>query len=119
MGVSPDAAWLHAATSPQVWWAAANQRLFDVSVNGAVVLANVDPYALAGAKFTAVMREVTLTATSNTLVVSLQGKVDNAALAALEVSSWHNCSGFWLGTWPQTSRCQTRGDDSLPLAHSS
>jgi hypothetical protein len=70
----------------QVWWNAANQRLFDVSVNGAVVLPNVDPYALAGAKFTAVIREVTRTATGTTMVVSLQAKMDNAALAALEVS---------------------------------
>jgi hypothetical protein len=74
----------------QVWWTAANQRLFDVSVNSAVVLANVDPFALAGAKFTPVMREVTVTATGNTLVVSLQSKVDNAALAALEVRSRHS-----------------------------
>lgn len=73
-------------TFSEVWWTAAGQRVFDVMVNGAAMLTNVDPYALAGAKFTPVVREVTLTATSNTMVVSLQPRADNAALAALEVS---------------------------------
>ena len=74
-------------TFTEVWWAAAGQRVFDVLVNGAVVLTGVDPYALAGAKFTPVVREVTLTAAGANLVVSLQARADNAALAALEVSS--------------------------------
>lgn len=74
-------------TFAEVWWEAAGQRVFDVLVNGAVVLPGVDPYALVGAKFTPVVREVTLTATGANLVVSLQARADNAALAALEVSS--------------------------------
>lgn len=72
-------------TFSEVWWEAAGQRVFDVMVDGAAVLTNVDPFALAGAKFTPVVREVTLAATGPTMVVSLQARADNAALAALEV----------------------------------
>jgi hypothetical protein len=62
-----------------------------VLVNGAAVLTNVDPYAFAGAKFTPVVREVTVTATGPTMVVSMRTRLDNAALAALEVSASHMC----------------------------
>jgi hypothetical protein len=76
-------------TFSEVYWGAAGQRLFDVLVNGAAVLTNVDPYALAGAKFIPVVREVTVTATGPTMVVSMRTRLDNAALAALEVSATH------------------------------
>lgn len=56
-------------------------------VDGAVVLTGVDPYALAGGKFTAVVRELTRTAAGANMVVSLQARVDNAALASLEVGA--------------------------------
>jgi hypothetical protein len=75
-------------TFSEVWWAATGQRLFDVSVNGVTVLAGVDPYALAGAKFTPVVREVTLTAAGANMVVSLQARTDTAAVASLEVGVW-------------------------------
>ncbi len=68
-----------------MYWGAVGKRLFDVLVNGAAVLTNVDPYALAGAKFTPVVREVNVTATGATMVVSTVTKIDNSALAALEV----------------------------------
>jgi hypothetical protein len=71
-----------------VYWSDAGRRRFDVLVNGAAVLTNVDPYALARAKFTPVVREVTVTATGPTMVVSMRTRLDNAALAALEVSWW-------------------------------
>lgn len=72
-------------TFSEVWWSAAGQRLFDVMVDGATVLAGIDPFALAGANFTPVVREVTLTAVGANMVVSFQARQDNAALAALEV----------------------------------
>lgn len=76
-------------TFSEVYWSAAGRRRFDVLVNGAAVLTNVDPYALARAKFTPVVREVTVTATGPTMVVSMRTRLDNAALAALEVSATH------------------------------
>jgi hypothetical protein len=72
-------------TFAEVWWAAAGQRVFSVLVDGATVLPNIDPYALAGAKFVPVVLEVTVTAAGATTVVSLQARADNAALAALVV----------------------------------
>lgn len=72
-------------TFSEVWWTQVGQRSLDVLVDGAVVLTGVDPFALAGAKFTAVVRELDRTATGANMVVSLQARVDNAALASLEV----------------------------------
>lgn len=79
-------------TFSEVWWAAAGQRLFDVLVNGVTVLAGVDPYELAGARFTPVVREVTLTAAGANMVISLQGRMDTAAISSLEVGGVGFCA---------------------------
>lgn len=74
-------------TFAEVWWAAAGQRQFNVLVDGFTVLSAVDPFALAGgAKFVPVVRQLTKIAAGSTMVINLQARVDNAALAALEVS---------------------------------
>lgn len=89
-------------TFSEVWWNAAGLRLFDVLVDGATVLAGVDPYDLAGGKFSPVVREVTRTAGRANMVVSLQSRVDNAALASLEVSLTAVRCGSDTVHWPQT-----------------
>lgn len=94
-------------TFSEVWWNAAGLRLFDVLVDGATVLAGVDPFDLAGGKFSPVVREVTHTAAGADMVVSLQSRVDNAALSSLEVSltAVHTCgSDTDTVHWP-TSLC--------------
>jgi hypothetical protein len=83
--VTPGRSFLLRLTFAEVFWAAAGQRLFGVSVDGVTVLANVDPFAFAGAKFTPAVRLVTVTASGPAMVISLQAQADNAALAALEV----------------------------------
>ena len=71
----------------EVWWGAAGARRFDVRVNGATVLPGVDPYALAGAMFARAVREVTVVAPAGAgMTVSFVATLDNAILAAMEVS---------------------------------
>jgi len=103
-------------TFSEVWWTAAGQRLFDVMVDGATVLAGIDPFALAGAKFTPVVREVTLTAVGANMVVSFQARQDNAALAALEVRPLSDVASVdaWLDN-ACGSFCETKVPGSVVL----
>jgi hypothetical protein len=75
-------------TFSEVWWTGAGLRVLDVRVNGATVLAGVDPFALAGARFTPGVRNVTVVAGAGAgMTVSFVTIRDNAILAALEVST--------------------------------
>jgi hypothetical protein len=62
--------------------------LFDVRVNNATVATNVDPFALAGTKFRAVVRDITVAAGAGAVTnVSFVSTKNNAGVAALEVST--------------------------------
>jgi hypothetical protein len=74
-------------TFSEVWWTADGSRALDVRVNGVTVLAGVDPFALAGARFTPGVRNATVVAGAGAgMTVSFATIRDNAILAALEVS---------------------------------
>lgn len=85
IATTPAHFYLLRLTFTEVWWEAAGQRVFNVLVDGVTVLPGVDPFALAGAKFAPVVREVLVAATGPNMVVALQAVADNALLAALEV----------------------------------
>jgi hypothetical protein len=73
-------------TFSEVWWSTAGSRVLDVRVNGATVVAGVDPFALAGAKFTPGVQDVTVVAGAGAgMTVSFVTVADNAILAAFEV----------------------------------
>jgi hypothetical protein len=79
-------------TFSEVWWTAAGSRVLDVRVNGATVLAGADPFAIAGARFTPGVQEVTVVAGAGAgMTVSFVTVIDNATLSALEVST----GGLW------------------------
>jgi hypothetical protein len=72
-------------TFSEVWWEVAGRRVFNVNVGGTTVVAGIDVFGLAGARFVGVTREVNVTATAGSLAVSLVPTSDNTIIAALEV----------------------------------
>jgi hypothetical protein len=70
----------------EVYWTAANQRVFNVLVNGAVVLANFDIFAAAGTNFKGVIRECYAVADSQGRIsIQLETLTDNAAINGIEL----------------------------------
>jgi hypothetical protein len=84
-GVTPGNAYTLRFTFTEVWWTEPARRVFNVNVGGSAVLTGVDPFALAGARFVGVTREVNVTAAAGVLAVSVVPTSDNAIIAALEV----------------------------------
>ncbi|WIA12618.1 hypothetical protein OEZ85_006275 [Tetradesmus obliquus] len=84
-GVTAGRAYTLRFTFSEVWWTEAGRRSFDVTVGGAPVLARVDVFDAAQARFVGVVREVNVTAASGSLAVGLAATADNAIIAALEV----------------------------------
>ena len=68
----------------EIWWTSANQRVFDVSIEGTVVIDNLDIAAQVGA-FTALVQTFPATVADGTLDVSLVASTDHATIAAIEV----------------------------------
>ena len=72
----------------ELWWTAAGQRVFNVSINGSNVLANFDVFAAAGAANKAVIESFTATASSaGTITIAFAAVTDNAAINAIEIVS--------------------------------
>ena len=70
----------------EVYWTAAGQRVFNVSVNGAVALPNFDIFAAAGANFKGVIRECYAVADSQgRITIQLVTVTDNAAINGIEM----------------------------------
>src|SRR5207253_11366342 len=72
---------LHAA---ELYYTAAGKRVFDVTAEGARVLANVDIWAEAG-QFAALTKSVKVPVTDGLLNLSFIPLVDNANISAIEV----------------------------------
>lgn len=69
------------------YWVVPGQRLFNVHINGVTLLSDVDVYKWAGnKKFAPVIKEIRATQMTTTMNVTLESTVDQALLAALEVS---------------------------------
>ncbi len=71
----------------ELWWTAAGQRVFNVSINSTKVLSNFDVLAAAGARFKAVAQTFTTAATSaGTIVIALNAVTDYAAINGIEIT---------------------------------
>jgi len=83
----PDGTYVVTARFVEPIESSAGARVFDVAANGRVMLAGVDPFALAGGKLKAVDRTFTVTATGGHLRVEFRPRQGKAAvLSALEVA---------------------------------
>jgi hypothetical protein len=70
----------------EIFWTAAGQRVFNVSINGNQVLTNFDIFATAGAQNKAVIMEYTATATANgQIVIQYTTVMDNAQSNGIEI----------------------------------
>ena len=70
----------------EIYWTAANQRVFNVSAEGQLVLDHLDIWASAGAR-TALTRTFESTVTDGTLNLAFVTVTDNAKISAIEVTS--------------------------------
>jgi outer membrane protein assembly factor BamB len=70
----------------ELWWTAAGQRVFNVSINTAKVLTNFDVFASAGKRNKALTESFTATASSaGSIAITLNAVTDNAAINAIEI----------------------------------
>ena len=82
----------------EIWWPSANQRVFDVSIEGTLVIDNLDISAKVGS-FTALVQTFPATVSDGTLDVSLVASTDHATIEAIEVrlAGWgHRRRPLWL-----------------------
>ena len=71
----------------EVYWNAAGQRVFNVSINGTQALANYDIVATAGGQYKAVVQESRTVASANgQIVIEFSTVTDNAAINGIEVT---------------------------------
>jgi uncharacterized repeat protein (TIGR02059 family) len=84
----------------ELYFSAANSRLFDVYIDGVRVLNNFDKYALANGKFVALDSTFNVTATSNRIKVEFYALKDNASINALELLESTGASALrvWAGS---------------------
>src|SRR5450631_2782375 len=87
-GLTAGAAYSVRLSFTELWWSAAGQRTFNVSINNTKVLTSFDVFAAAGARNKAVAQSFAATASSTgTIVVVLNAVTDYAALNAIEIIS--------------------------------
>ena len=74
----------------EIYWTTVGQRLFDVEVQGAVLIPQLDIFAAAGGVFTAydVYTNVTITGQQRSVQVVLRSLKDNALLSGIQLLSW-------------------------------
>jgi hypothetical protein len=101
-GLTAYAVYLVRIHFAEIYWSAAGARLFDITVNGTLVLDNFDIYVAAGnANMTAVIREFTTTANSSGQVIIIStGVTDNATNMGIEIiqkntNMYVNVNGTW------------------------
>jgi hypothetical protein len=71
----------------ELWFTAAGQRVFNVSINGASALSNYDVFAAAGARFKAIAPTFSATANaSGTIVIGLTAVANYAAINGIEIT---------------------------------
>jgi hypothetical protein len=69
----------------ECWFTAAGQRRFNVSVNGAPVLANFDVVQAAGGGNRATVQEIPISLTGTTVSVAFQSVLNDAVVSAIEL----------------------------------
>lgn len=87
-GLVPGAAQTVRLHFAELWFTAPGKRIFDVAINGTIVLANFDVVLAAGGANKALVREFAVTASSTgTITITLISKVNNAKINGIEVLS--------------------------------
>jgi len=87
-GLTAGAAYTVRLSFAELWWTAAGQRAFNVSINNTQVLSNFDVFSAAGGRNKAITESFSATASSSgTIAVTLSRVIDNAVLNALEIVS--------------------------------
>ena len=69
----------------ELYWTAANGRVFNVAINGTKVLSNFDIFAAAGAAFKAVDKTFTVTSSGTITIQFTQGSAGNPLVNAMQV----------------------------------
>jgi len=70
----------------ELYQTTSGSRKFNVVINGSTVLSSFDIYATAGARYKAVLREFTTTASSSgQIVINFQTVTDNATVEGIEI----------------------------------
>ncbi len=84
--LTPGASYTLRLHFAEIYWNSANQRLFNVAVNGTQVLTNFDIFATAGGENKAIVETMPVTADSaGKVTVSFATVKDNAKLSGLEL----------------------------------
>jgi hypothetical protein len=87
-GLSAGAAYTVKLSFAELWWTAAGQRVFNVTINNTKVLSNFDVFATTGARFKAVAESFAATANgSGAVVITLSAVTDNAAIDGIEIAA--------------------------------
>ncbi|KAF6249634.1 hypothetical protein COO60DRAFT_1466015 [Scenedesmus sp. NREL 46B-D3] len=84
-GLTPGNRYTLRLTFSEDYWTEPGRRLINVDVDGTRVISALDAYALAGARFTPVNRNISVTATQASITMRVSAAVDQGVLAALEV----------------------------------
>jgi hypothetical protein len=71
----------------EIWFTSPDQRVFNVEINGRIVLANYDPAARAGASFKAVDEVVPVTVTGGSITIRLVPVVSTPKISAFEITA--------------------------------
>jgi hypothetical protein len=84
--LAPGAAYTVRLHFAEIYWNSAGARVFNVSINGAQVLANFDIFATAGSAFKAVTQDFSATADgSGQILIQYVTLMDNAKSSAIEI----------------------------------
>jgi outer membrane protein assembly factor BamB len=87
-GLTPGGAYTARLDFAELWWNAAGQRVFNVSINTTKVLSNFDVFAAAGAKYKAVAKSFSTTASATgSITITLTAVTDNAAVNAIQITA--------------------------------
>ncbi|KAM7263289.1 hypothetical protein ACFE04_000972 [Oxalis oulophora] len=108
MDVDPNrnySIWLHFAEI-DASITAVGQRVFEVVINGDVKFQDVDIIKMSGARYTALVLNTTVIVNGRTLTITLQPKVGNAIITAIEIFEVIDAES-------QTSRDEVRALQSL------
>jgi N-acetylneuraminic acid mutarotase len=106
----------------EIWWTSAGQRVFDVTLEGILVLDNLDIWATVGG-FTPLVRSFVATVADGALTIQLTTVVDNAKISAIEVlpqgttanqAPVVNAGADRSITTTSTTLTGTASDDGLP-----
>jgi O-glycosyl hydrolase len=84
--LAPSASYTVRLHFAEIAWNSAGSRVFNVAINGTLVLSNFDIYAAAGSSLIAIVRPFTATATSaGQIVIQFTSIVDSADVGGIEI----------------------------------